>query len=70
MTKCLRDICQIPGEFFFVAAEDNGKTVCFSTPGGGSKQLDCAQFFDNEAFIKEVARVQMGTSTSIITENT
>ncbi|KAI1116080.1 hypothetical protein F5Y14DRAFT_85559 [Nemania sp. NC0429] len=64
ITECLREMCQIPGDIFFVAAEDNGKAICFSTPVG-SKQLDCTQFFDQGAFVKEVARVKTGISSTL-----
>ncbi|KAI1432336.1 hypothetical protein GGR50DRAFT_697141 [Xylaria sp. CBS 124048] len=57
ITKGLRELCQIPGDVFFVAAERNGKIVCLSTPFGSS-QLDHERFFNKNAFIDEVKRIQ------------
>ncbi|KAI0549383.1 hypothetical protein F4679DRAFT_267584 [Xylaria curta] len=57
INRALTEVCGIPGRTFFVAAEDNGKLTCFTTPFGSS-QLDHGVFFDKEAFMKEVHRVQ------------
>ncbi|KAF2970608.1 hypothetical protein GQX73_g2992 [Xylaria multiplex] len=48
---------------FFVAAEENGRVICFSTPVGSS-QLDHQRFFDRMGFLNEVHRLQQGNSPS------
>ncbi|KAI1359529.1 hypothetical protein F5Y08DRAFT_76687 [Xylaria arbuscula] len=53
IARGLRDLCQIPGQNFFVAAEENGKVICLSSPVGSS-QLDHEQFFDQGAFINSI----------------
>ncbi|KAI0191268.1 hypothetical protein EV127DRAFT_72353 [Xylaria flabelliformis] len=57
INRALTELCGIPGRTFFVAAEDNGRLTCFTTPFGSS-QLDHGVFFDKEAFMNEVYRVQ------------
>ncbi|KAI0448018.1 hypothetical protein F4803DRAFT_545541 [Xylaria telfairii] len=57
INRGLTEICGIPGRTFFVAAEDNGRVICLSTPFGSS-QLDHDVFFNSDAFIREVVRVQ------------
>lgn len=42
-----------------MAAEENGRVICLSTPFGSS-QLDHDVFFNSDAFIREVNRVQQG----------
>ncbi|KAI8628634.1 hypothetical protein F5Y19DRAFT_476181 [Xylariaceae sp. FL1651] len=61
--KGLRELCQIPGNNFFVAAEENGKVICLSTPLGSS-QLDHQRFFNEKAFLREINRVQQGMASS------
>ncbi|KAI2637306.1 hypothetical protein GGS21DRAFT_510977 [Xylaria nigripes] len=57
IAKGLRELCQIPGDAFFVAAERNGKVIFLSTPFGSS-QLNHEKFFDKDAFLDEVKRIQ------------
>ncbi|KAI0460446.1 hypothetical protein F5B21DRAFT_8211 [Xylaria acuta] len=57
INRGLTELCGIPGRTFFVAAEENGRVICLSTPFGSS-QLDHGVFFNSEAFIREVNRVQ------------
>ncbi|TGJ79427.1 hypothetical protein E0Z10_g9335 [Xylaria hypoxylon] len=59
----LRELCQIPGNTFFVAAEENGRVICLSTPVGSS-QLDHERFFDKMGFLNEVNRIQQANSQS------
>ncbi|KAI1743701.1 hypothetical protein F4680DRAFT_354443 [Xylaria scruposa] len=61
INRALTEVCGIPGRTFFVAAEDNGRLTCFTTPFGSS-QLDHGVFFDKEAFMKEVDRVQQANN--------
>ncbi|KAI3337104.1 hypothetical protein HD806DRAFT_542819 [Xylariaceae sp. AK1471] len=63
ITKSLRELCQIPGNNFFVASEENGKVICLSTRLG-SQQLDHHRFFDENAFIHEINRVQLADNQS------
>ncbi|KAI1180383.1 hypothetical protein F4777DRAFT_598321 [Nemania sp. FL0916] len=62
--QSLRELCQISGSNFFVAAEENGKVICFSTPVESSK-LNYEGFFDKEGFAKAINRHQSVTSESI-----
>ncbi|KAI0526502.1 hypothetical protein F5B22DRAFT_641644 [Xylaria bambusicola] len=59
IARGLRDLCQIPGQNFFVAAEDNGRVICLSTPIGSS-QLDHEQFFDQNAFLNNINQIRRG----------
>ncbi|RYC63231.1 hypothetical protein CHU98_g2956 [Xylaria longipes] len=56
INRGLTELCGIPGRTFFVAAEENGRVICLSTPFGSS-QLDHTVFFNSEAFLREVDRV-------------
>ncbi|KAI1355836.1 hypothetical protein F5Y01DRAFT_153687 [Xylaria sp. FL0043] len=55
--RSLRELCQIPGNTFFVAAEENGRVICLSTPIGSS-QLDHVQFFDEAAFVNHINQMK------------
>ncbi|KAJ2982732.1 hypothetical protein NUW58_g6380 [Xylaria curta] len=55
--RALPELCGIPGKVFFVAAEDNGKVFCLSTPVG-SLQLEYEKFFDRMGFLEEAQRIQ------------
>ncbi|KAI1751403.1 hypothetical protein F4782DRAFT_181966 [Xylaria castorea] len=63
INRGLTEACGIPGRTFFVAAEENGKVICLSTPYGSS-QLDHGVFFDQDAFIRESNRVQQADNQS------
>ncbi|KAI1426003.1 hypothetical protein F5Y12DRAFT_713658 [Xylaria sp. FL1777] len=57
INRSLRELCQIPGNTFFVAAEENGRVICLSTPIGSS-QLDHEQFFDKAAFVNNINQIR------------
>ncbi|KAI0976175.1 hypothetical protein F4678DRAFT_456494 [Xylaria arbuscula] len=57
INRSLRELCQIPGNTFFVAAEENGRVICLSTPIGSS-QLDHEQFFDIGAFVSNINQIR------------
>ncbi|KAI1823048.1 hypothetical protein F4861DRAFT_350321 [Xylaria intraflava] len=67
ITKGLRELCQIPGDAFFVAAERNGKVICLSTPFGSS-QLNHERFFNRKTFLDEVKRIQTADSCQSLDE--
>ncbi|KAI0911541.1 hypothetical protein F4823DRAFT_560820 [Ustulina deusta] len=57
INRGLRELCQIPGNTFFVAAEENGRVICLSTPIGSS-QLNHEQFFNKAAFINNINQIK------------
>ncbi|KAI0424053.1 hypothetical protein F5Y09DRAFT_162991 [Xylaria sp. FL1042] len=64
INRSLRELCQIPGNNFFVAAEENGRVICLSTPIGSS-QLDHEQFFDEAAFVSHINQMKRADPQSL-----
>ncbi|KAI1268305.1 hypothetical protein F5Y18DRAFT_441045 [Xylariaceae sp. FL1019] len=60
----LRNVCQIPGTSYFVAAtQENGELIYLYSPSG-STSINPNRFFDETAFRLEINRVQNGGNTS------
>ncbi|KAI1149205.1 hypothetical protein F4825DRAFT_453693 [Nemania diffusa] len=56
--RALRELCNIPGKMYFVAAMENDNSITYFSSPASDPQINFHAFFNSGAFAKEVRRIE------------